>query len=153
MASDGIAVTVVSANMDADSEFSSPPEPGNKYILVRVRAENTSGRWDEILELGTGDFGIALSSGLLRNLYDHYNPNHAMCHRVEIPDEFEARIFGGMSYEGNLCFQIPIDETAPAIFYMPSDTADVPAPPALHAPYGPDVLDPYVLGYWALPEE
>ena len=154
VASDGIAVTVVSANLNANSEFWSPPEPGNKYILVRIRAENTSSRWDEIRELGRRDFGIALSSGLLRNMYDSYNPSRAMCHWVEIPDEFEARIFGGMSYEGNLCFQIPVDETAaPAIFYMPSDTADVPAPPGLHAPYDPEILDPYVLGYWALPKE
>ena len=153
MASDGIAITVVSTDLDANAEFPSPPEPGNKYILVRIRAENTFGRWDEIRELGTRDFGIKLSSGLLRNLRDLYNPNPAMCDWVEIPDEFNARIFGSMSYEGNLCFQIPVDETDPAIFYMPSDTADVPAPPALHAPYDPDVLDPYVLGYWALPEE
>ncbi len=153
VASDGIAVTIVSANLDAKAEFPSAPEPGNKYILVRIRAENTSGRWNEIRELGTRDFGIKLSSGLLRNLRDLYNPNPALCDWVEIPDQFEARIFGGMSYEGNLCFQIPVDEATPAIFYIPSDTDDVPAPPALHAPYDPDVLNPYVLGYWALPEE
>ena len=87
-------------------------------------------------------------------MYDPYNPNPAMCDQVRVPDEFGDRIFGGMAIEGNLCFQVPIDETDMSIFYMPSGSAsDAPTPPDLHAPYAPDVLDPYVLGYWALPTE
>ena len=158
VASDGIAVTVLSANPNADeaiedaSDYNPLPQPGKKYVLVRVRVENTSERWNEMRYVGDWDFGVSLSSGLLRDIRDPY-PNHAMCPWVLAPDIFGTSLFGGMSGEGNLCFQIPVEETVQGIFYMPFDSvANEPGLQSHLGPYDPAVLDPYVLGYWALPD-
>ena len=160
VASDGIAVTVLSANLDAneaieDASAHNPlPQPEEKYILVRVRAENASEKWNEVRYVGDWDFGVSLSSGLLRDIRDSYGPNHAMCAWVSVPDAFGASLFGGMSSEGNLCFQIPVDEAESGIFYMPFDSvANEPRLPSQLEPYDPAILDPYVLGYWAMPTE
>ena len=154
LTSDDIAVSVLSVNLDANAEFPYPPEPGHRYILARVRIENASESWNEVRHIRRKDFGIALSSGLLRNTFDYYNRNPAMCDWQVVQDEVDFRLFGGMSNEGNLCFQVPEEETEISIFYLPFDSAsEAPPPPDLHAPYAPDALDPYVLGYWALPTE
>jgi len=160
LASDGIAITVLSANLNADQVvedawvYNSPPEPGNKYIIVRVRVENTAEDLNELRRVGSQDFGITLAAGLARDLRDPYHPNPVTCAWQQVPDELQLFLFGGMSDEGNLCFQVPIGETEPSIFYMPFDSvAGDQGPTAQLEPYDPAVLDPYVLGYWALPTE
>ena len=153
VASDGIAVTVLSptwtrTRLSRDASAHNPlPQPEEKYILVRVRAENASEKWNEVRYVGDWDFGVSLSSGLLRDIRDSYRPNHAMCAWVSVPDAFGASLFGGMSSEGNLCFQAPVDEAESAIFYMPFDSvANEPRLPSQLEPYDPAILDPYVLG-------
>ena len=160
VASDEIAVSVLSANLNANEAIEEAwdgnpvPQPGKKYILVRVRVENTSDKWNEMKHVGDRDFGVSISSGLLRGIQDPYLPDQAMCRWVSVPDAFGASLFGGMSDEGNLCFQIPIEEAEPTVFYLPfSSVADEPDLPSQIEPYDPAILDPYVLGYWALPVE
>ena len=160
VASDEIAVSVLSANLNADEAIREAwdgnpmPQPGKKYILVRVRVENTSDKWNEMKHVGDRDFGVSISSGLLRDIRDPYRPNHAMCAWVSVPDAFGPSLFGGMSDEGNLCFQVPIEDSDPIVFYLPfSSVADEPDLPSQIEPYDPAILDPYVLGYWALHTE
>ena len=146
VASNGLAITVVSAELDAtdtveeERAYNDPPDEGNKYVIVRVRVENATGNINETLSVITTDFGVETPSERIRE------PD--MCGVV--PDTLRLRLFGGMSNEGNLCFEMPSDERALTLFYQPGQSVvyDERVRDFVYQP-----PDTEVLGYWAVPAE
>ena len=121
----GVAVSVLSANTDADkiiaeaSDFNSPPAAGNRYVIVRVRVENKTGYEGRSVEIGKEDFGIVTSSGwIIRGGTTNYF--HQPLHCGIVPDELDADLSNDETQDGNLCFEVPIEEIdGLSIFYNP----------------------------------
>ena len=143
-ASDGIAIAVVSSELDAtdtvedERTYNDPPAEGNKYAIVRVRVENTTDDSTTTLAIRWLDFGIATASDEFRVPY--------AC--GVFPDSLELRLFGGMVNEGNLCFEIPANETDLTLFYKPGQNL-VYDERVRDYVFGPP--DAEVLGFWTVP--
>ena len=121
LASNGVSITVLSVEPAADDIVMSedgfehhPPAPGNRYVFVRVRAENQTGYDRGLVQIGNGDFGLLTASGLVITWGSH------MTVRCEVfPERLEVKFLGDDKHEGNLCFQVPDDDAVHSLFYAP----------------------------------
>lgn len=73
-------------------------------IIIKVRATNVAAE-DEPAWISESDFYLVGSYNILYSTFGE----DSRCGVV--PDELAADIFRGGSTEGNICFQLPIDET------------------------------------------
>ncbi len=115
--SDGVAITVLSANLDATKALKDArgghycySAQGNKCVTIRVRVQDVTGREDDqynVRSLYTYSFGLVASSGLvvIGGLYDG-------CRSAE-----ELNVFKGGWAETELCFEIPVEENNLILFY------------------------------------
>lgn len=101
----------------AEDPSNEPPDPGFKYVIVRVRAKNVSaGEPGEFVGAGTFDanFGLRLT-GSRGSEYDTFTRSCGV-----IPDSFgtaaPATTGTGGTLEGNVCFQVVADETGFVMF-------------------------------------
>lgn len=105
---DDLEVAVVGVNLSAadvieGQDFGEPPRPGNRYVLIRVRARH-AGSGDETVSISTTEFKLTGSRNIL---YEAYG-DESSCGFVE--DEIDGEMFAGGSVEGFVCFQVPEDE-------------------------------------------
>lgn len=120
---DGWEVAVVGADFDvveevlATNPFNSPPNAGNTFVLVRLRATNVSVAGDDAgraTEFRPGPtFMLVDSAG-----NEHFTFDDGGC--GVIPDGFafldEPQPRGG-TVEGNICFQVPEALTADLVLF------------------------------------
>ena len=119
LVSGGLAISVVSADVDAnqaleDGQTASyrPPAPGNAYVLVRVSVDNLTGYGGPVA-IGERQFGLVTRSG--RIVYEVDQFHVYQCGRV--PDSLDGELPNEGSREGNLCFQVPVEETEGLVLY------------------------------------
>ena len=116
---DGLDLTVVHHTDDATQLINDftllgiiPPLEKHRVTLIRVRIRNTEGP-DE-LNLDHSGFRITGSSGGV------YYPQSRSFHPCfKFPDELSLSLFLGGIGEGNICFEIPEDETDLILIYDP----------------------------------
>ncbi len=117
MTEGGIALTVVSVNLDAtaavltENQFNDPASVGNRFVIVRMRAQNVDGSVQEEYSIDEFDFRLTSSSAIIHSPFEH------SC--GIIPEELSIDFFQGGTGEGNVCFQIGTDESDLILFYDP----------------------------------
>jgi hypothetical protein len=105
-----LRVAVTSVDLDAadtiaaEDDFPETPEAGNRFVLIRVRAEHT-GQGEETVSVSSTNFEITGSRNVL---YDGFSQSTS-CGFID--DEIRGELFAGGSVEGYVCFQLPADET------------------------------------------
>jgi len=110
---DGWEITVVGFDNDAwpeifsENPFSAPPADGRRMVMVRVHVTNVMA---ERAWISKSDFCLMRSSDIVYNTFlgDYYGYSGARF----IPDELGEQLLPGASTEGNVSFEIPIDETS-----------------------------------------
>jgi hypothetical protein len=114
-----LRVTVLEADLDATARLAArdstteTPAPGNRYVLIRVRAENV-GSGEGTVSVSSLDFKLAGSRNVL---YDGFG-DKTSCGYIE--DEIRGELFGGGTTEGYVCFQAPSDERGLILAVSPS---------------------------------
>lgn len=104
----GWEITVLDVNGDAwlevqaENTFNDPPEEGYRMVMVTVRVTNVQSG-DETDIISSYDFDMVGSHNEVYGGMEHY------C--GVMPNELEAELFPGGTTEGNVCTQIPSDET------------------------------------------
>ena len=118
LASTGWEIVVLDFNPDAwpvvqaENRYNDPPRTGNRMVMARVGVTNVS------VERQPGIISkswFALQGS--RNLV--YRPFDSPYRCGVIPDELLDEVFIGEYVEGNVCFQIPLDETGLRLIYDP----------------------------------
>ena len=128
LAGGGAAISILSVDTDSELPHDRPPDEGNKYVTLRARVENLTG-FDGSMNVSAWNFGLVAHSG--QTIYET-DPYHVyQCGNV--PDKLGGPIPNGGAIEGNLCFQVPENETEGLSLYY-------------------DVSD-RVLGFWSLSED
>jgi hypothetical protein len=94
----------------AENQFNDPPAPGNRMIIVGVGVTNV-GADDEPAWISDADFYFVGSHNVLYSTFGE----ESRC--GVIPDELAEELFRGGHAEGNVCFQIPIDEADLRLLY------------------------------------
>ena len=95
--------------VQAAFQFNDPPEEGNRYYMVTVAVAYPAGSVS--VNISASDFRLIGDKRLLYEPYDH------SC--GVIPDELSGELFAGGRTEGNICFQIPSDESGLILIYQP----------------------------------
>ena len=80
-------------------------------MIVRVRVQNIGGSTTEETGIAESDFKFVGSLAVL------YSPFEQSC--GVIPDELDAKLFQGGVAEGNVCFQIPVEDSDLVLIYDP----------------------------------
>ena len=114
---DGWQVIVLDFNPDAwpivyaENQFNDPPGPGNRMVMIRVGATNVSAE-DEPAWISDAFFYFVGSHNVLYSTFGE----ESRC--GVIPDDLAEELFRGGYGEGNVCFEIPIDETDLRLLYQ-----------------------------------
>ena len=104
--SDGTEVRVVGIIPDArqqvaqENQFNDPPAEGNRFYMISVEVVNSPG--NDPITVSDFDFKLIGDNRVV------YTPFENGCGLV--PDELRGEIFGGGRVQGNICFEIPVDE-------------------------------------------
>lgn len=112
----GWQITILEVNPDAwpvvqaASSSNLPPEPGNGMVMIRLGTTNVSASG-----LGLLNAISFYLSGSSNQLYDTYS-DVSDCGMI--PDKLAEEYFQGSSGEGNVCFEIPLDETELLLLYQ-----------------------------------
>lgn len=114
---DGWEISVVNFIPDAtqmvlaENQFNDPPDPGFKYVIVRVRATNVSAG-------DPADFDASFALRLVGSRSVSYDQFTRSC--GVIPDELgldvPSEAFTGGTVEGNICFHVGADEAEFVMF-------------------------------------
>lgn len=112
-------ITVVSADLNADlaavSEFEPTPVAGRRAVLVRVRVEHTGeASSDETVDVSESMFSLTGSGNVV---YDGFSEDESCGF---LADGIDAELFAGGSAEGDVCFQVPEDETGLLLIVEPA---------------------------------
>ena len=89
--------------MQEENQFNDPPPAGFRDVIVRLRAQNVGGSAATETGVSDSDFKFVGSLGVL------YSTFQQSC--GVIPDELDADLFLGGIAEGNVCIQIPVEES------------------------------------------
>ena len=115
----GMAVSIVSANLDAEDEILSenpsfgPPAEGMRFVSARTRIEWVGGNASDTTPVGVEGFGIVGSSAVVFWAVDN------SCGAIP-PDELPyIQLSGGEAAELDICFELPESETDLVLFYGP----------------------------------
>ena len=90
--------------VEAENSFNDPPKAGKRMVLIAVEVTNRSTQ-DETISASVGDFSLTGSNNAV---YDPYDED-STC--GIIPDELRGELFPDGAASGNVCFQVPEDET------------------------------------------
>lgn len=90
--------------VEAESSFNDPPKAGKRMVLITVEVTNQSVQ-DETISASVGDFSLTGSNNAVYDPYDEDSTCGA------IPDELRGELFPDGAASGNVCFQVPEDET------------------------------------------
>ncbi len=111
----GVAVTVLATNVNVIMH-DRPADEGNRYVTLRVRVENLTGV-DGAIEGSFRDFGLVTHPGEVIYVVDFYHVYEC----GSIQDELDGVLPGSGAVEGNLCFQVPVDQgEGISLFYAPA---------------------------------
>jgi hypothetical protein len=94
----------------AENQFNDPPAPGKRMVMVRVGVTNV-GAEDEPAWISEAEFYSVGSYNVLHSTFGE----ESRC--GVIPDGLADELFRGGHAEGNVCFQIPIDEASLRLLY------------------------------------
>ncbi|HXK32710.1 MAG TPA: DUF4352 domain-containing protein [Dehalococcoidia bacterium] len=116
-------ITVVSADLNADlaavSEFDPTPVAGRRAVLVRVRVEHAGeASSDETVDVSESMFSLTGSGNVV---YDGFSEDESCGF---LADGIDAELFAGGSAEGDVCFQVPEDETGLLLIVEPAFSFD-----------------------------
>ncbi|MCH8065670.1 MAG: DUF4352 domain-containing protein [Chloroflexi bacterium] len=106
----GLEVRVLAVDKDAwpvveaENSFNDPPKPGKRMVLITVEVANRSTQ-DETVSVSVAEFSL---TGSNNTVYDPYDEDSAC---GIIPDELRGELFPDGAASGNVCFQVPEDET------------------------------------------
>lgn len=90
--------------VEAENSFNDPPKAGKRMVLITVEVTNRSTQ-EETVSASVGDFSL---TGSNNTVYDPYDED-STC--GIIPDELRSELFPEGAASGNVCFQLPEDET------------------------------------------
>ena len=112
-----LEVTVVSFNPNAEATdlgpgVSEPPAAGRKYVLVTVRVRH-AGEGEETVDVSSSDYKLTGSNNVVYDGFDDLTS----CGFVE--SELRAELFPGGEAEGQICFEVPEDETDLILIVQP----------------------------------
>lgn len=119
-----LRITVLEADTDAASrletlsEFPSTPVPGRRVVLIRLEVEHIGSDRDETIQVYESDYKITGSANVI---YDSFGDDTS-CGFLE--DSLQGEMFPGGSLEGNICFQVPENETDLLLVSEPSFSFD-----------------------------
>jgi len=108
--------TALAVNFDAadeliaEDDFIDPPSAGNRYVLIDLRVEHT-GEDEETLSVSGGDFELTGSRNLVYDNFDHGCGFYS--------GEIDGEMFPGGSLEGQVCFEVPQDESGLILIVAP----------------------------------
>jgi hypothetical protein len=112
MTENGLVVSIISANNDAwteiyaENRFNDPPSTGTRYRMFRLKVQNSSGDDNIIRTLSLYSSFSAVGSSAVLFKYG--------C--GVIPNKLSVQLFNGGVTEGNICFEVPVEETGLVIF-------------------------------------
>ena len=116
--SDGTEIRVLGIVGDArqqvaeESELNDPPKEGNRFYLISLKVSFPSGK--DSITVRYIDFSL-IGDG--RVVYDPFD--HSCGSLPTIPDELRGEIFPGGELQGNVCFEIPKDESGLILIHEP----------------------------------
>ena len=111
----GFVISIISTNNDAwteieaESMFNSPPKSGNQYRMFRLKVQNASGNDDSPFSMEAYRFSAVGASSVV---FDDWWAGCGF-----IPDELSVELFNGGVAEGNICFEVPINEMGLVIYF------------------------------------
>ncbi|RME74580.1 MAG: DUF4352 domain-containing protein [Chloroflexi bacterium] len=114
---DGLKIEIIDLKADAwpliqaHNQFNDPPLPGRRMMLVTLRITNVSGDPQTPIKLDESDFKVM---GSLKTPYTTYG-EETRCGVV--PDAVDGTLLPGQSMSGNICVQVPVDETGFVLIY------------------------------------
>ena len=115
MTSDGVAITIVSVNLNAndvvlnENSYNDPPDAGNRFVMARVRVQNVGDDPSREIAADESDFAIVVSGV-------KYDDD---CGYRAVPDQLRFGLFAGGIRDGNVCFEIPESSANLVLFYDP----------------------------------
>ena len=92
-----------------ENQFNDPPEAGKRFYMVSVEVAYPAG--SDSRRVSESDFILIGSS---RVVYDQFEHTCGV-----VPDELDGEIYGGGRIQGNICFEIPEDESGLVLGYQP----------------------------------
>ena len=119
---DGMEMTVLSFDRDAwpkireINQFNTPQAPNKRMLMIRIRIKNISAKKEPMR------WGIFSEIGLIGSYNRVWYPSESESNCGSIPDYFgEVQLYRNGEKEGNVCFQIPKDETNLLLRYDEND--------------------------------
>ena len=100
--------------IQAENSFNDPPEAGKRFYLISVALAYPAG--SESVNVASHDFGLIGDNRLVYSTFEN------SC--GVIPDGLSAELFAGGKAEGNICFQIPNDESGLVLIHQPGFGAE-----------------------------
>jgi hypothetical protein len=106
---DGWQIVVLHFNPDAwpavlaENQFNDPPAPGNRMVIIRVGVTNISVDHEPAVTAPSWFYLV----GSRNSVYSTFGERS---HCGVVPDELFGDLYRGGYAEGNICFQIPVDE-------------------------------------------
>lgn len=129
----GLQIDIVGANYNAwplikaQNHNNDAPLDGMTMLLITVRVSGSSEISDGVVRVEAADFE---SIGDKKQMYKTFELSCGV-----IPDRLDGVVSQGSAMDGNICFQIPVDETNLQLIYKPSHNS----PPAYYNLPDPDV--------------
>ena len=114
-ASDGTELQVLGIVENArqqiarENQFNDPPESGKRFYMVSVEVAYPAG--NDSRRVSESDFILIGSS---RVVYDQFEHTCGV-----VPDELDGEIYGGGRIQGNICFEVPEDESGLVLGHQP----------------------------------
>ena len=107
-----------------ENQFNDPPQEGKRFYMVSVEVSYPSG--SSSITVSDTDFSLI---GENRVVYDSFDYDCGV-----IPNELDGEVYGGGRIQGNICFEIPEDESGFILIHEPAYGAD--SRRFLRLPYG-----------------
>jgi hypothetical protein len=123
---EGLQIDIMTIYNDAwplvktQNQYNDPPLSGRRMLMITVKVTDVEGPGDEYLRLDASDFRLI---GSRNEVYTTWG-DETSCGVV--PDELDGVVAQGIFLEGNICFQVPLDENNFQLIYE-QQVADYPA--------------------------
>ncbi len=108
---DGLQIDIATTNYNAwplikaQNQFNDPPGSGQKMFMLTLKVTNVEGPEDEFIKLYASDFRLIGSRNIAYTTWGE----ETSCGVA--PSELNGVVARGTSLQGNICFQVPLDES------------------------------------------
>ena len=115
LGSDGTALTITGVTEDAwvlvqqANQFNDPPSAGSKFYIVSIDAAYLSGTGS--INVSAADYSLVGDNRIV------YTPYENSC--GVIPDELAGELFPGGRAQGNVCFEVAVDDGNYVLIHEP----------------------------------